>query len=220
MRLRTMYVRRCVRTWGHGTSGSATRSGFGGSSQTLGDGLRADAQPRRPSSGSTVLRSGASTATSARSRTIGFALNATPSRARPSSRGRSRRRRSRSCDRGGCRSPTPTPRARRPCRAHRRSSPSTRPVSRPSATSRRLARQKSRPRRSGERVEDLVEAAGDHADPAAGRVHAVDELVHAGRRRRSGRAPARRRDSASPPASPPARAGSRRSRARRASPAR
>ena len=41
----------------------------------------------------------------------------------------------------------PTPRAPRPCRAASTMSPSTRPVRRPSATSRRFARQKSRPRR-------------------------------------------------------------------------
>ena len=99
--------------------------------------------------------------------------------------------------------------------------PSTRPVRRPSTTSRRLARQKSRPSRSRERVEQLVESAGHHADAAAGRVHAVDELLHAGRsgvmRSRACCEHARRRV---PRASRRVRAGSRRSRARRASPAR
>ena len=93
---------------------------------------RAGGQPRRPSSGSTATRSGSSMATSACSRTTGFALKATASAARPSSRGRWRRRRRRRCVSAGCRSPPPTPRGHAAFAAASTIGPSTRPVSRPS----------------------------------------------------------------------------------------
>ena len=71
-----------------------------------------------------------------------------------------------------------------------------------------------------DRVEDLVEAAGDDAHPAAALVHGVDELAHAGRRLDPREHAGERASPARPRAPARASADSPRSRPRRASPPR